>query len=338
MRAVRLDSRSTRHADERPDPGERGRPHLRAARHVERPPRPEVEESGAAADAQGRRNGRLAVRGAAGPQRGAQRGGGAPPRGVRDGADGALAAAARLLRRRRAHRRHERQRRARVALLSDGARLRRRAVRTPGSGGRDRAGDHDAARLQRLAHRRMVRQAPGALHPPGDPADLGPRGDGPRGAARRSEGLPRHHVRRQSRRTRLSEPPRRALGSVLEGLLRRGHGRLHPHRLRHTPGHAGRECAGRDHDRRHADQPVQLRFRARVLGDLPEVPEAEGRALRGRDRLDPVLPGASRLRPPPPPPLDPARLPERQEAERRLPRAHHHLLHRRRGRACATAT
>jgi hypothetical protein len=54
---------------------------------------------------------------------------------------------------------------------------------------------------------------PGPLHPPGDPAHLGPRGDGPRGAARRPQGLPRHHLRRQPRRPRLPEPARRPLGS-----------------------------------------------------------------------------------------------------------------------------
>jgi hypothetical protein len=41
---------------------------------------------------------------------------------------------------------------------------------------------------------------------------------------------------------------------------------------------------------------VQLRHRARVLEVLPEVPGAEDRAVRGRDRLDPVLPRAHRLR------------------------------------------
>ena len=99
---------------------------------------------------------------------------------------------------------------------------------------------------------------------------------------------------------------------------------------RHEP--AGPDGADRGHDREHADHALQLRHGARLLRHLPEVPDAQDRALRGRDRLDPVLPRAHRLRARPPPPLDAARLPERQEAERRVPRAHHHLLHRRRGR------
>ena len=41
---------------------------------------------------------------------------------------------------------------------------------------------------------------------------------------------------------------------------------------RHEP--AGRDGAGRDHDRRHADHAVQLRHRARLLGDLQEVSDA----------------------------------------------------------------
>ena len=151
-------------------------------RHVDR----EVEGPRAAAGPQAGRQRRLGVRGPADPQRRAERRGGPAPRGVRDGADGALAAAARLLRHRRAHRRHERQRRARLALLPDGAGLRRRAVRPPGQGRQSRARHHHAARLQRLAHRRVVRQVPRPLHPAGDPAHLGPRGDGPRGAARRA--------------------------------------------------------------------------------------------------------------------------------------------------------
>ena len=149
--------------------------------------------------------GRLGVRGPADPQRRAQRRRGSRSRGVRHGADRALAAAPGLLRHRRAHRRHERQRRARLAVLPVGAGLRRRAVRPPGQGRPERARDHDAARLQRLAHRRLVREVPGPLHPARDPADLGSRGDGPRGAARGEEGLSRDHLRRHARRPRLPE-------------------------------------------------------------------------------------------------------------------------------------
>ena len=212
--------------------------------------------------------------------------------------------------------------------------LRRRALRSQGRRGRDGARHHDAARLQRLAHRRVVRQAPRPLHPPGDPAHVGPGGDGPRGEARR-----RGRVATPS-----PSPTTRVRSGIRACTTRTGihSGRPAPTRARSSASTSARARAWpcrtwaphRDHDRGHADHALQLRHRAGLLGCPAEVPGPEGRAVRGRHRLDPVLPRAHRLRPPPPPPLDPARLPERQEAQRRLPRAHRHLLHRRRrGRA-----
>ena len=66
-----------------------------------------------------------------------------------------------------------------------------------------------------------------------------------------------------------------------------------------------------------------------------EYPDAQGRALRGRHRLDPVLP-----RPPRPhlrhaPRVDGPGLRRGPHAVRRVPRAHPHVLHRRPGRARA---
>ena len=195
----------------------------------------EVEGPRAAAGPQAGRQRRLGVRGPADPQRRAERRGGPAPRGVRHGADGALAAAARLLRRRRAHRRHERQRRARLALLPHGAGLRRRALRPPGRG----------------------RRTPSSPSPCCAPTTTGTSTSGAastRAASSRSRSRPSGTPRRWRARcgasprkgchaitfadnpggARLSEPARRALGSLLEGLRRRGHGRLHPHRLRHA--------------------------------------------------------------------------------------------------------
>ena len=62
-----------------------------------------------------------------------------------------------------------------------GPRLRRRRPRPvarPGAG------------LQRLAHRRVVRRAPGPVHPDGRPRDLGRRADRGRGPPLRGQGLP----------------------------------------------------------------------------------------------------------------------------------------------------
>ena len=84
-----------------------------------------------------------------------------------------------------------------------------------------------------------------ALHPARDPADLGPRGDRRRSAPRREEGLPRDHVPREPGAARPAEPAHRPLGSVLAGVQRRRHGRVHAHRL---VGEA------RDHRARRADR------------------------------------------------------------------------------------
>ena len=179
----------------------------------------------------------------------------------------------------------------------------------------------------------LVRRVPRPLHPARDPADLGPGADG---RARCGASPGRAATPSRSPTTRAGSATRACTAST--GIRS---GRRAPTRARSSASTSARargmNLAGpgrpdRGHDRGHADHALQLRHRARVLADLRQVPDAQDRALRGRHRLDPVLPRAHRLRARPPPPLDPARLPERQDAERRVPRAHHHLLHRRRGR------
>ena len=98
------------------------------------------------------------------------------------------------------------------------------------------------------------------------------------------------------------------------------------------------ERAGRDHDRRHADHALQLRHRAGLLGDLHEVPGPQDRALRGRDRLDPVLPRAHRLRPRAPPPLDAARLSRTARSRATSSASTSSPASSTTRRACATAT
>ena len=72
-----------------------------------------------------------------------------------------------------------------------------------------------APRVQRLAHRRVVRHLPRPVHAAVDPADLGPAAHGRRGAARREEGLPRGHVLGEPVQARLAAHLRRPLGPVL---------------------------------------------------------------------------------------------------------------------------
>ena len=104
-----------------------------------------------------------------------------------------------LLRHPRARPRHERQRRARLDVLPVASRS-SAASCSPGPSDKDLALGA-AAGLQRLAHRRVVRRAPGPVHPAVAPADLGSRADGRRGAARRGQGLPRRHVLREPGRS-----------------------------------------------------------------------------------------------------------------------------------------
>ena len=120
-----------------------------------------------------------------------------------------------LLQHPRAHSGHERQRRRRVDELPVLPAVLRPVLR-PGTGQGPRAGG--AARLQRLARRRVVRHLSGPDDPAGAPADLGSAADGRRGAARGQEGLPRGHVLGEPREARLPVAAQRALGSVLAGL------------------------------------------------------------------------------------------------------------------------
>ena len=98
------------------------------------------------------------------------------------------------LRHPRARPRHEPQRHPRVHVLPDLRRLQRRHL--PASARTRTSPSRSLPGLQRLAHRRVVRRVPGPLHPAGDPAGVGPRADGRRGAPGGGEGLPRgHHAR-----------------------------------------------------------------------------------------------------------------------------------------------
>ena len=150
-------------------------------------------------------------------------------RGVRHGADVARAAPRRVLRRRRPRRGHERERHPGIALLSVVPGLERRALQPAARQG---ARARDDRGLQRLAHRRLVRRLSRPFHPAGPAHDVGSRAARRRGAARGQEGLSRHDLLGQPGQHRLSEPAQRPLGSVLEGVLGRGHGGVHAHRVR----------------------------------------------------------------------------------------------------------
>ena len=94
---------------------------------------------------------------------------------------------------RRARPRHEPQRRAGVDVLPEPAGLQRPPV--PGGRGQGPRPGH-APGVQRLAHRRVVRIAPGPVHPAVDRAGVGHGRDGRRDEAGGRQGLPRdQHAR-----------------------------------------------------------------------------------------------------------------------------------------------
>ncbi len=164
----------------------------------------EVPRRRAAAGAQPRRLGHLAVPRRGDPQRRAERGGRAAEGGVRPGAAGSRRDPAGLLQRRRARQGHERRRHPRLDVLPVVPRLRRPAVRHRGSGVLAGAG----AGLQRLARRGVVRGVPGPVHPDDAAGDLGRRGVCGRDPAQRQARRALADVHREPGGDGLSELPR----------------------------------------------------------------------------------------------------------------------------------
>ena len=214
--------------DRRHDHRQRRRPRRRATGPLRAPSPRQVPGRRAQGRPQGRRYRRVAVPGVRSAEHRAQRRGGPTAGGVRDRPDQLRRDPARVLRHREAHPRHERQRRPRLAQLPVTARLRRPAVRRPrrqGGGARTGAG------VQRLAHRRVVRGAPGSVHPARRAHDLGSRNARGRDPPGRRQGMPRGDVPGEPGAARAAEPALRPLGPVLGGVRRRGDDRLHAHRL-----------------------------------------------------------------------------------------------------------
>ena len=222
--------------------------------------------------------------------------------------------------------RHVGERRARLAQLPVAARLRRPAVRRPRRQGR-RA--RALPGVQRLAHRGVVRRRTRPLHPARDPADLGPAG-----ARRRS--APRRRTRAATR----SRSPRTPCRSVCPSLHTDhwdpfwkacsdlGHDRQHAHRLVvEARDHRARRRADRRDDHAAADEHRAGRGRPHLLAGVQEVPRRHGRAVRGRHRLDPLLPRAHRPHVHDAQGVDVRRL-RRQAAEPGVHGARDPLLHR----------
>ena len=237
-------------------------------------------------------------------QRGPQRGGRPAPRGVRHRAHLVRSAPPGLLRHRRAGEGHGRQRRARLALLPLLPPVLRPALRP--HRGQGRRPGHGPG-LQRLAHRRVVRDPPGSVHPLPAAGHLGSRSAGRRGTPNGGQGRPRGDLLGEPLQAGLAQHPLRLLGPVLAGLQRGGGRGVHAHRL--VLG-ARDHLARRPHrlpDHPDPDEHRPGRRRPGVVAGAPQVPRPEGGAVRGRDRLDSLLPRADRLQLRPPSRSGPAR-------------------------------
>ena len=198
------------------------------------------------------------------------------------------------LRRARARPRHERQRRARLDQLPVVARARRSVLRSRATTTSFVGGDDP--RLQRLAHRRVVRaRSPGRFIP------LAPlrlharcRLDGrarsaasPRRAATRSRSTPS--------RTASACPTTTATSGTRRGRRVEDTDTV---MVFHFGGDAELHAplaVRRDHPH-HAVPDRRSSLRAAVVADAAQVPHREVRARRGRHRLDPVLARERRLR------------------------------------------
>ena len=287
---------------------------------------PAKYQDGAPAGPPGGRHRRLALRRQRHPQRRPERRRRAPARGVRHRAHLARGHAGRLLRRARAGARHVGQRRARLHVLPVLPPVLRPALRPARGQGR---GARDGARLQRLAHRQVVRRRPGRFIPLSIPVIWDPE-------------LGAEEVRRVAKKgchaVTFSENPEKLGWPSL-------------HNSHWDPFWSA--CADEGTivcmhlgsssqilmtsieapiDVMISLQPINMVQAAADLVWSPDPAQVQGpalRALRGRHRLDPLRARAHRLRVPAPPQVDGPGL-RRPAAEPGLQGPRHHLLHRRR--------
>ena len=207
-----------------------------------------------------------------------------------------------------------------------------RGVRRQGPRARGHAG------VQRLAHRRVVRRVSRALHPDGAADAVGPGARAPtRSAASPAKGC--HSLTFTENPAALGQPSFhddhwdpmwQAL--VDEGTILNIH--------LGSSGQLAVTAPDAPMDVMITLQPMNICMAAADLvwsRVFKEFPDAEGRALRGRHRLDPVLPRPARPHLRHAPPVDRSGL-RRPHAVRRLPRAHPHVLHRRPRRVWRSAT
>ena len=263
-------------------------------------------------------------RGAGGRDVRPQRGAGSPARELGERPVELRPGAARLLRRARAHPRHERQRRARRRSTS------RRGPASAASSS-CKNDDHEfVAAMTRTYNDWMLHEWCGQY--PGRFVPIGISGfmlgaDWMAAEIRRLAELGCHAVSCHPDAYRFGAPDYHGDEWDPAWQRRGGDGQRDGVPLRWLPElHAAHAVLG--DPARDAVPDGDLRRRAAVVEDLPEVPGHPLRARRGRHRLDPVLPREGRLRLRPPPGVDGRGL-RRPAPEPGVPPARAGLLHRR---------
>ena len=131
---------------------------------------------------------------------------------------------------------------------------------------------------------------PGRFIPMGLPVLVGSPACGRRGTPAGEEGRALAHVHREPLDAGLSELPRRPLGSVVEGGVRRGRRAVDPPRFVGQVGRDRPRCTGRRDDHVAAHEHLRGRGRSVVVPGAQGVPGDSDRVVRRWHGLDPVLP------------------------------------------------
>ncbi len=260
------------------------------------------------------------------------------PRGVGLQPRLVLRAAPRLLRRARARARHERQRRAGVDELPDDGR-----ASTPARSPRPATRSSSLVMLQAYndwAIDEWCARLPGPVHP----ARASCRCGTSTSRSRRSTGSPRRGAARSaSSRRRTCRASRASCPATGTRCCRRSATRTWCCRCTSAPASTSSRRRPRRRSTTSWCSPARsARITAQDLlfgPTLRQFPDLQGRAVRGRHRLDPLLPRPRRP-PLPEPGVAARRRLRRQAAVRGVPRAHPRLLHHRPvgARCCATAS
>ena len=285
-----------------------------------------------------RRHRRLELRGRRDPEHRAQRGGRPAARGVRDGADVVRRDAHGLLRHPRPRQGHERERRARLDVLPELPAVLRAAVRAPRKGPRAAAAC-SCRRTTTGTSTSGAARTPGASSRSSLPPIWDPDSSWPTRCAASPQGLPRDDVLREPGEARVPEHPLATTGTRSSRRARRTSTVICLHIGSSSTMVITAPSAPMDV--LITLSPINIVQAAADLvwsQVLQQVPEAPVRAVRGRHRLDSLLPASASTTRTSSTASGPARTSATSCPSQVVRRARHRLLHRRPGRASRCAT